>query len=51
MCVINDLLGQTHSPFRCDHYSQLKLVSFCEILKRIDGRTDTKFENNIRDYG
>ena len=33
MCVINDPLGQIHSPSSSDHYSHLKLVLFSEILK------------------
>ena len=40
MCVIKDPLGQTHSTSSSDHYSHLKFVLFCEILKRGDGRTD-----------
>ena len=40
MSAINDPLGQTHSPASSDHYSHLKVVLFCEILKSPDGRTD-----------
>ena len=40
MYVINDPLGQTHSPVSRDHNSHLKVVLFCEILKSRDGRTD-----------
>ena len=40
MCDINDPLGQSHSPASSDHYSRLKMVLFCEILKCRDGRTD-----------
>ena len=39
MCANNDLLGQTHSPASSDHYSHLKIVLFCEIVKSGDGRT------------
>ena len=46
MCVINDPLDQTHSPAIGDHYPHLKFVLFCEILKSIDGRTDTTYENS-----
>ena len=38
MCVINDPLGQTHSPASVDHYSHWKFVLFREILKSGDGR-------------
>ena len=45
MCVINDPLSQAHSPFSY-HYSHLKFVLFCKILKsgnrRTDGRTDVQ---------
>ena len=44
MSVINDPLGQTHSPASSDRYSRLKFVLYCEIMKsgdeRKDGRTD-----------
>ena len=36
MCVINDPLGQTHSPSSSDHYSHLKVVLFCENFKSDD---------------
>ena len=39
MCAISDPLGQTHSPSSSDHYSHLKMILFCEIFKRGDGRT------------
>ena len=40
MCVINDPPSQTHSPAYSNHYSRLKFVLLCEILKSMDGRTD-----------
>ena len=40
MCAINDPLGQTHSPALSEHYSHLKVVLFCDILKSGDGRKD-----------
>ena len=46
MCAINDPLNQTHSPAISDHYSHLKVVLFCEILKKKDECTDTKCENS-----
>ena len=46
MRIINDPLGQTHSPANSDHYSRLKFVLFCEILKSGDGRTDNTCENS-----
>ena len=46
MCAINDPLGQTHSPASSDHFSRLKVVLFCEILKNYDGRTDNTCENS-----
>ena len=33
MCVMNDPFGHTHSPGSSDHYSHMKLVLFCDILK------------------
>ena len=39
MCAINDPLGQTHCPTSSDHYSHLKIVLFCEIVKSAEGRT------------
>ena len=42
--AINDPHGQTHSPASSAHYSRLKVVLFCEILKT--GRTDTTCENS-----
>ena len=42
MCAVNDPLGQTHSRVSSDHYSQLKVVLFCEILKSRDGGTDVQ---------
>ena len=36
----NDPLGLTHSPASSDHYSHLRVVLFCEILKSGDRRTD-----------
>ena len=39
MYAINDPFGQTHSPASSDHYSHLKVVLFCEILKSGDGRS------------
>ena len=39
MCGINDPLGQNQSPVRSDHYSHLKVVLCCEILKSEDGQT------------
>ena len=32
--LINDLLAQNHNPARRDHYFHLKLVLFCDILKK-----------------
>ena len=50
MCVINEKLGQTHSPASSDRYFHLRFVLFCEILKsgdeRTDGSTDTTCENS-----
>ena len=44
ICIINDPLGQTHSPTSCsDHYFHATFVLFRDILKSGDGRTD---ENN-----
>ena len=40
MRVIKDPPGQTHSPARSDHYSHLKFVLFCEMLKSGYVRTD-----------
>ena len=57
MCVIIDPLGQTHSPASNDHYSLLKFVSFCEILKRFWLRTYGQIKGakmviiTGRDYG
>ena len=34
--VINDPLGQTHSPASRDPYFNFKIVLFCEVLKRTD---------------
>ena len=39
-----DPLGQTHSPASSDHYSHLKVVLFCAILK--SGLTENKYENS-----
>ena len=36
-CVINDPLGQTHSPTSSDLYFHVTFVLFCDIL---DGRTE-----------
>ena len=44
--VINDPLGQIHSPDSNDRYFHLKIVLFCEILKFVNGRTDCMCENN-----
>ena len=38
--VINDLLGQAHSLISSDHYFHSTFVSFCDIFKSGDGRTD-----------
>ena len=50
MRVINDPLGQTHSPANNDHYSSLNFVLFCEIFKigdrLTDGRTDRQTDNS-----
>ena len=48
-CVINDPLGQTHSPTTIDHYFQATIV-FCHILKSGDGRTDGSMCKNNYDY-
>ena len=37
--TVNDSLGQTHNPASNDHYSHLKIVLFCAILKSTDGWT------------
>ena len=43
----NDPLGQTHNPTSSYHYYLETFVSFCDILKRGDGRTDRNMcENN-----
>ena len=47
--AINDPLGQIHNPADAssDHYSRLKVVLFCKILKvETDVRTDNKCENS-----
>ena len=44
--VINDPLGQTHSPDSSDHYSHLKFVLFSGILKSGNGRIDTTWKNS-----
>ena len=33
--IINDPLGQTHNRASTDHYSHLKMVLFCEILRSV----------------
>ena len=38
-CVINDPLGQTHSPTSSDHYFHATFILFCDILKT-DVRTE-----------
>ena len=44
-CVINDPLGQTHSPTSSDHFFNRRL--FCFIWKSGEGRTDQNMcENN-----
>ena len=52
MCFIIDPLGQTHSPTSNNHYSRLKVILFCEILKkgdgRMDGRTDVQLDNTCK---
>ena len=53
MCVINDPLGQFHSPASSDHYLHFKIIVFCSILKSTDVRTTcvkTKITTS-RDYG
>ena len=47
MRVIDDPLGQTHSPASIHHYSRLNYVLFCELLKSGDGRTDRTTRANI----
>ena len=42
----NDPLGQTHSPASSDNNSDRKFVMFYEILKSVEGRTDTTRENS-----
>ena len=51
--AINDPLGQTHSPSSSYHYSNLKIVLFCEILNtRMDRRTPcVKIVITISRYG
>ena len=41
MCAINDPLGQTHSPASSDHYSRLKVLKSCFVLRDFEmwGRT------------
>ena len=39
-CAINDPIGQTHIHASSVHYSRLKFVLFCEILKSGDERKD-----------
>ena len=46
MRIINDPLGQTHSPASSYHFFHLNLVLFCEILKSGEGRTDNMCENS-----
>ena len=41
-CVINDPLGQTHSPTKIDHYFHATFVLFCNILKSAYGRTSVR---------
>ena len=36
--VFNDPLGQTHSLASSEHYSHLKIVLFCVILKSSNGQ-------------
>ena len=49
-CVINDPLGQTHSPTSSEHYFHTKFVLFCDILKCGDGRTDGNMYKNNYHY-
>ena len=44
--VINDPLVQTYSPTSSDHYFYASFVSFFDILKSGDGRTDGKMCKN-----
>ena len=46
MCVINDPLGQAHSPISRDHYSKLKFVFFWEGRTRTDLETPRAWENS-----
>ena len=41
-CVINDPIGQTHSPTNSHHYfhAKFELFYFCDILKSRDVRTE-----------
>ena len=38
LVIINNPVGQTHSPGSSDHYFKLTLTLFYEILKSLDGR-------------
>ena len=50
MCVINDPLGQTHSPAMSAHYSRLYFVLLCKIMNsgewQKDEHTDNTCENS-----
>ena len=41
---VNDPLGQTHRPASKDHYFQLKIILFCEILKSGNVMTNLQTE-------
>ena len=45
MYAINDPLGRTNSPASSDHYSDLRVVLFCEISKSGNGRKDRRTDN------
>ena len=42
--VMNDALGQIHSPANSDQYTHLKMVLFCPILNEKWRRTDEQHE-------
>ena len=49
-CVINDPLGQTHSPTNSDHYFHTTFVLFCDFLKNREGRTEVNMNESNYHY-
>ena len=48
MSAINEPHGHTHSSASSDHYSHLKVVLFCEILKIGDGLMKYRRTDNAK---